>query len=234
MAALPDISAITGWIETHGKTVDIMKWLVLLLVAWGTGVFRFIHSKLRTPSATIDESTSRCLVEEFAEFQGHQKAVRATFLVEVGFLNPTSERLVVRHFSLAVQRRKVWRAWKPELVALSLPSRPRHQTGSGEKVLTNWFSKFQDDFHDLTLSGGVEPKELPSGFLLFVCFSVGNWAPRISDDHIKVKARVHLTTGETYSVSGRVKVVRDAAKFEQWVPGIVAHINHDSAWGSTR
>ncbi len=234
MAALPDISAITDWIEAHGKTVDILKWLILLLVAWGTGLFRFIHSKLRTPRATIDESASRCLVEEFAEFQGYKNVVRATFLVEVGLLNLTSERIVVRHFSLAVLRRKAWRAWKPELVALSLPSRPRLQTGSGEKMLPSWFSNFQDDFHFLTLTGSVEPKELSSGFLLFVCFSGGNWTPRISDDHIKVKARVQLTTEETYSVSGRVKVVRDPAKFEQWVPGIIAHINHDSTWGATR
>lgn len=234
MATLPDISTIVSWIEAHGKTVDLLKWLVLLLVAWLAGAFRFVRNKLRTPSATIEEATSRCLVEEFAEFQGHQNAVRATFLVEVGLLNPTSERVVVRHFSLAVQRRRAWRTWKPELVALSLPSRPQQQTGSGKKVLKNWFSNFDDGLQNLTLLGAVEPKELPSGFLLFVCFSVGGWAPKISNEHIKVKAKVHLTTGETYSVSGRIKVVRDLEKFEQWVPGIGAHINHDSTWGATR
>ncbi|WP_417070487.1 hypothetical protein [Niveibacterium terrae] len=202
MVTLPDISTIVSWIEAHGKTVDLLKWFVLLLVAWLAGAFSFVRSKLRTPSATIEEATSRCLVEEFAEFQGHKNAVRATFLVEVGLLNPTSERVVVRHFSLAVQRRRVWRTWKPELVALSLPSRPRHQTGSGSKVLKNWFSNFDDGLQNLTLLGTVEPKELPSGFLLFVCFSVGGWAPRISGEHIKVKAKVHLTTGEIYSASG--------------------------------
>jgi hypothetical protein len=185
-------------------------------------------------SATIEEATSRCLVEEFSEFQGHRNAVRAAFLVEVGVLNPTPEKVIVRHFSLAVPRRRLWRRWKPELVALSLPNRPRHQMGSGMKLLKNWFSNFPDEFHDLTLSGTIEPKEHRSGYLLFVCFAWGSCAPRIEDDFVMVKAQVHLTTGETCSVSGKVRITRDKEKFEEWVPGIIEQVSHESAWGGVR
>lgn len=231
---IPNLSVIIDWIESHEKTVDVLKWLVLLFLAWVAGAFRFLRAKFRTPSATLEEATSRCLVEEFAEFQGHQNAVRATFLIEVGVLNPTPERVVVQHFSLAIPRRKLWLRWRPELVALSLPNRPRHPMGSGQKLLKNWFSNFPDEFHDLTLNGGVESKEHHSGYLLFVCFAVGSHAPRIEGEYIRVKARAHLTTGEICSVSGRVAVTRDKEKFEQWVPGIISQINHESAWGAVR
>jgi hypothetical protein len=234
---MPDLSFLApaiDWIESHEKTVDLLKWAALLLVAWAVGLFKFTRQKLRRPTATLEEVTSRCLVEELSEFQGRRDAVRASFLVEVGLLNPTSEPVVVRYFSLAVPRRKLWRCWKPELIALSLPNRPRHQMGSGEKLIKNWFSNFPDEFRDLTLSGMVEPKHHHSGVLLFVCFAYGTLVPRIDGDFIRVKAFVHLTTGETCKVSGKVRITRDKEKFEQWVPGIVAQVSHESAWGAVR
>jgi hypothetical protein len=230
----PSLEVIVSWIESHEKTVELLKWLAVLFVAWITGIFRFLRNKLRRPIATLEEITSRCLIEEFPEFQSYQNVVRATFLVEVGLLNPTSERVIVRKFSLAIPRRKLWRRWKPELIALTLPNRPRHQMGCGQKLLKSWFSNFPDEFHDLTLSGQVEPKEHHSGFLLFVYFAHGPWVPKIEGEFIKVKARVHLTTGEICSVSGKVRVTRDKENFEEWVPGIIEQINHESAWGGFR
>ena len=106
--------------------------------------------------------------------------------------------------------------------------------GSGEKLLKNWFSHFPDEYRDLTLSGTVEPKHHQSGVLLFVCFAVGTWAPQVEGDFIRVKVFVHLTTGETCIVRGRIRITRDKEKFEQWVPGILAQVSHESAWGATR
>ena len=234
---MPDISLLSqipDWIESHGKTVDLLKWALLLLLAWAVGAFKYLRQKLRQPIPLLEEVTSRCLVEEFDEFNGHRNAVRASFLLEVGLVNTTSESIVIRQFSLSVRRRKFWRSWKPGLSALSLPARPRHQTGASTKLLKNWFSNFQDEFPDLTLDGTVEPKHYNSGFLLFVCFATGDHVPRISDDYINVKAHVHLTTGETRTVQGKVRVLRDKEKFDQWVPGFVAQVSHDSAWGAIR
>ncbi len=234
---MPDLSLLTpafDWIESHEKTVDLLKWGVLLLIAWAAGLFKYLRQKLRQPIAKIEVGTSRCLVEEFTEFQGHKNCIRASFILEVGLSNPTSEVVAIRHFSLAIKRRKFWRPWRPELIALSLPARPRHQTGSGEKVLKVWFSNFQDDFRELTLDGVIEPKRHHSGFLLFVCFAQGTWTPRIQDGHILVKALVYLTTGETRVAKGRVAVTRDKDAFEQSNPGILAHVSHSSAWGAVR
>ncbi len=234
---MPDLSSLAplvDWIESHEKTVDLLKWLALLLVAWAVGLFKFLRQKFRLPIATIEEHTSRCLIEEFDEFQGHTNVVRASFLIEAGLVNTTSEPVVIRHFSLAVRRRRPWRPWKPELIALSLPARPRHPTGSSVKLLKNWFSKFSDEFQDLTLHGEVDPKHHNSAYLLFVSFTPGNWSPKYDGEYVRVKILIHLTTGETRTAKGRVLITRNKEKFEEWVPGILEQVAHETAWGGTR
>lgn len=230
---MPDFSLLApliDWIESHEKTVDLLKWIAILLVAWAVGLFKFLRQKFRQPFATIEEVSTRCLVEDFEEFRGHKNALRASFLIEIGLVNPTPEVVVVRHFSLSVRRRKFWKPWGSELMALSLPNRPRHQMGSGSKLLKNWFSNFPDEYSNLTLTGTVQPKQVHSGYLLFVCFAHGNHVPKIEGDYVRVKASIYLTTGEKRTVRGKALVVRDQGKFNSWVPGILDQVQHDSAW----
>lgn len=222
------------WIESHEKTVDLLKWIVVLMAAWAVGALKYLRQKFRRPIPTYEEFTSRCLIEEFDEFNGHKNAIRATFLMEIGIVNTTSEPIVVRDFLLSVNRKKFWRPWKPELIALSLPARPRHQTGSSMKILCNWFSSFPDEYQDLTLDGTIEPKHLKSGFLLFVCFATGSHSPRIKKEQIRIKANIRLTTGETLIVSGKVRTSHNKEIFEQLVPGIVSQVSHETAWGGIR
>lgn len=234
---VPDLSyfeQVFDWIESHEKTVDLLKWATVLLLAWAVGIFKFIRQRLRQPVASIEMVSSRCLLEDFSEFRGHKNVVRASFLIEVGLMNPTSEPVVIRHFSLAVRRKKFWHSWKPLMIALTLPSRPRHEMGSGTKLLKSWFSNFPDGFRELTLSGTIEPKQLHSGFLLFVCFAQGSWAPRLKEERVSVRALVHLTTGETRIAKGNILVTRDRDAFESWVPGIMEQISHESAWGAAK
>jgi hypothetical protein len=232
---MPDVTfldRLVDWIESHEKTVDLLKWLVLLLVAWAVGLFKWIRQKLRQPIATLQEETSRCFVEEFNEFEGKKNVVRASFLLEVGLTNTTPEPVHIRHFSLLVRRRTFWRPWRPRLSALSLPARPQHATGSSLRLLKNWFSNFPDQFRDLTLPGDVPPKQHQSAYLLFVHCGAGDAAARFYGDFIQVKALVHLTTGETRVVRGQIKFNRDAASFEAFVPGILVQVAHQSAWGT--
>lgn len=231
---LAAIQTIVEWIETHQATVDLLKWVALGVLAWLTGGFRYIRNLLRQPTATFEDSTSRCMIEEMPEVDGYKNGIRATFLVEVGLLNPTEKSVNIRRFFLAIPRQRFWKRWKPELVALSLPSRPRLKTGSGIKLIRNWFSKFPDGYDELTITGTVGPQGFETGYLLFVYTGYGAMAPKIDGQFINVKARVNLTTGETCSVSGKVRVVSDPSLFEEWLPGITEQINHDSAWGATR
>lgn len=57
---MPDLSSfspLVDWIESHEKTVDLLKWVALLLVAWAVGLFKFLRQKFRLPIATIEEQT---------------------------------------------------------------------------------------------------------------------------------------------------------------------------------
>lgn len=230
---LPPLETVFDWIELHKTTVDLLKWAMLLLVAWIAGVFKFLRMRLRRPSIAIVEDTSRCLIEELSKLNGYSDVLRATLLVEVGVLNPTNERINVKGFTLAVARRRYFKRWKREQIASSLPSRPRFQTGSGMKISQNWFSKFPDEYQEATITSVIEPKEFPSGYLLFVLAATGNAKPKIEDGHVFVKARVNLTTGESFRVSGKIKIVLDSDLFESWLPGINDHISHDSVLGSS-
>jgi hypothetical protein len=168
------VQAVVQWIEGHATTVDLIKWALVLVVAWLLGGFRFVRQRMRPPKALLATHACRCLVEKFDEFEGHKGVVRTSYLLEVGLLNPTTEPVVIRDFSLAVRRHRKWRSRKPELRAITLPNRPRQAMGGGMKLMRTWFSNFPDEYRDLTLDGTVEPRQLRSGFLLFVDFSYGD------------------------------------------------------------
>ena len=137
------ISNLTTWIEDHGNTVDLLKWVAILIAAWLLGAFKYLKAKFRRATATLNVSESRCLVEEINTTNENTR-FRLSFLVEMGVLNPTTERLVVRTFSLAVRKRSFWRAWTYQLSPISLPARPQMDLADGgRKFMKNWFSKFR-------------------------------------------------------------------------------------------
>jgi hypothetical protein len=175
-----NVNAVVNWIETHRETVEISKWAGLVLVAWLTGLFRLIRSRTGKPRASISEITSRCLVEEFAEFEGYRNVMRVSFLLEVEVVNLSAEEIVVRTFNLAI-RRPWWRRGREvKTSAVSLPNRVHHQMGHGVKVMRNWFAMFQDGDGHLTEKGFIAPRHAASGFALFVTFTHGNLNPPLS------------------------------------------------------
>src|SRR5437016_940596 len=106
-----DLNTAIDWIETHAATVSIVKWASVLLVAWATGLVRFIRNLTRKPQAQVSEVTSRCLVEEFDEIEGYRNAVRASFLPDIEVANRSTEEIVVRTLNLRVQRMSRFRNW---------------------------------------------------------------------------------------------------------------------------
>lgn len=231
---MPDLSPYLDWIEAHKTTVDLVKWGLLLFIAWIAGAFRFLRGLTRKPKAEIQAATSRCLIQEFSEFGGHTNVIRASFLLEVGITNPTNEKISVKKFYLSFPRQKFWRRWKPELHAISLPNRPRHEMGSGMKFLKCWFSNFPDDMKELTLSGDIEARTFHSGHLLFVSFTHGSWNPRVNGETVHVRTTVELTTGEIRSRAVPIKVTKSPEQFEKWVPGIIDQVGHQTAWNAER
>jgi hypothetical protein len=220
-----NVNAVVNWIETHRETVEISKWAALVLVAWLTGLFRFIRSRTRKPQVRIIEPSSRCLIERFAD----KNAVRATFLVEIEVLNRSAEEIVVRSLNLRARRPNPVRRWVPKISAVSLPSRVYHPTGSGLKVMRNWFTRFQDEWPESTLEGIIAPRHLQSGYAMFVSFTYGDFNPLIVDGTVAVLIEVGLTTGRARA-RGKVTITENTAFFEEMVPGVLAQIARPNSW----
>jgi len=221
---------VLSWIEQHDKTIELLKWVGLLLVAWAAGLFRYLRTLTRKPKALVSEVTSRCLIEEIDEHEGQRDVVRAALLLEVEVCNRSSEPVVVRTMEVRIRRLKPIRRWGPWLSAVSLPNRVHHQMGSGIKLMRNWFAIFPDGIETLTIRGRIAPKDAESGFILFVAFTHGNWNPRIREECVHVGIKVHLTTGEKLRATARIPVTRNTEFYEQMVPGILDQIRHPTAW----
>ena len=88
---MPDLNAVTQWIEDHQATVDLAKWLLVLALAWAAGLFRYVRNLTRTPRLSISSVTSRCYVEE-QPFESHSDAMKAAFLLDIEVTNRSSEK----------------------------------------------------------------------------------------------------------------------------------------------
>ncbi|WP_204427169.1 hypothetical protein [Alloalcanivorax marinus] len=225
---------IIAWIESHGVTVDLLKWVIVGILAWLLGAFRFLKTKLKRPTLEIESLTSRCAWEELGDIDGNPANVRVTFLIQAGVNNPTAELVVIRDFSLHIRRLKKWPIWHQALNPTSLPCRVRHTVGDITRYLKNWFSNFSEGPGSLTLDGRIESMDFQSGFLVFVSASWGNMRPRLIEKGVPIKLKARLTTGETLYVKSIIPVLEDHSVMEGLVPGIFGHVENSSTWNIIR
>lgn len=223
-----------AWIEAHAATVDLLKWLLVGLLAWTLGVFRFLRAKLKRPKLEIESFTSRCIWQELGIVDGNDHNARVVFLIEAGITNPTTDPIVVRDFTLQVKRLKGWPVRNRPLNAVTLPARVRHNIGDITKLLQNWFSNFSEGPDSLTLHGRIEPRDHQSGFLLFVSVSWGYLRPLEKDGAIPVKLCARLTTGERLLSRSNIVLMDDHSAFEAMVPGVLEHVHNRSTWNIIR
>ncbi|BBU70858.1 hypothetical protein ICHIJ1_07770 [Fluviibacter phosphoraccumulans] len=91
-------------IESHATTIDVLKWVIVGLLAWVLGVFRFIRTNLKRPKLEIESFTSRCIWQELGIVDGNDHNARVVFLIEAGINNPTTDPIeagrVVPEFNL--------------------------------------------------------------------------------------------------------------------------------------
>src|SRR3546814_12038980 len=129
---------LAGWIEAHATTVGLLKWVIVGLLAWALGVFRFLRAKLKRPKLEIESFTSRCIWQELGVVDGNDHNARVVFLVEAGINNPTTDPIVVRDFTLKVKRLKGWPVRNHPLTAVTIQSTLRHKIGHPTNHPTNW------------------------------------------------------------------------------------------------
>lgn len=225
---------LIAWIEAHAATVDLLKWVTVGLLAWSLGAFHFIRAKLKRPKLEIESFTSRCIWQELGVVDGNDHNARVVFLIEAGIINPTTDPIVVRDFTLTVKRLKGWPVRNHPLNAVTLPSRVRHHIGGITKFLQNWFSNFPEGPDSLTLGARIESRDCQSGFLLFVSASWGYLRPFTKNGAIPVKLHVRLTTGERLVARSSIVLMDESAAFEAMVPGVLDHVQNRSTWNIIR
>lgn len=228
------LADLPQWLEDHGTTVDLLKWITVGLIAWVLGVFRYLRAKLKRPKLEIESLTSRCIWRELGTVDGKDHHAQVIFLVEAGINNPTTDPIVVRDFTIQVKRLKRWGVKNHWLNAVTLPSRVQNAAGNITKHLKNWFSHFPDGKDSLTLDGRVEARDLQSAFLLFVSVSYGFMRPVAINGKIPVKLRARLTTGERLSVKSHITIIDDHNYFESLLPGVIAHAQDRNLWNVIR
>src|SRR3546814_20108326 len=64
---------LAGWIEAHATTVGLLKWVIVGLLAWALGVFRFLRAKLKSPKLEIESFSRRCIWQEHGVVDGYEQ-----------------------------------------------------------------------------------------------------------------------------------------------------------------
>lgn len=228
------LSDLVEWIEAHATTIDVLKWIIVGLLAWGLGAFRFIRTKFKRPKLEVESFTSRCIWQELGVVDGNDHNARVVFIIEAGINNPTTYPIVVRDFTLKIKTLKGWPVRNHPLNAVTLPSRVRHNIGNVTKFLKNWFSNFPEGPESLTLGARIESRDHQSGFLLFVSTSWGYMRPFVRAGAIPVELNVRLTTGENLTARANIAIMEDHAAFEEMVPGVLDHVQHRNTWNIIR
>lgn len=224
-----DVSALIEWVEAHQTTVDLLKWIFLIAVAWAVGLFRYVGDLTRKPRIAISEEMSRCLLQE-RPFQEHADAARAVFLLNIEVANRSSARIVVNAFEIRYQRRIGILKWGKPSSAVSLPNRVHQKMGGGTKIMRNWFAMFPDNMERLTVHGKIDARDAQSGYALFVTHTWGSWNPEVRKGRVRVEVSARLTTGRRVRCKASVPVTDNDELFEKMVPGMREHVEHPTSW----
>lgn len=104
------ISDLIIWIEGHPTTVEIIKWIILLLLAWGAGLFRVLRKYTRRSQLEVIDTASLCFIEEMGEYEGNPNATRVAYLINISVKNPSSEKVVIESFSLSYLTKRFFKA----------------------------------------------------------------------------------------------------------------------------
>lgn len=231
---MPDFDKLIIWIEAHNTTVDLIKWLLVGLLAWFLGVFRFLRTKLKRPSIEVQSLTSRCAWVDLGEIDGKPANAQVIMLIDVGINNPTASPINVRNFTLQIKRLKKWSSWNSELHPTTLPCRVRQNVGDVTKYLKNWFSNFNEGHDSLSLGSKIEGRDFQSGFLMFVSLTSGNMLPKKVDGNIPIKLKARLTTGETLFAKANIHVLGNNSVLQELVPGVFEYVENPSTWNIIR
>lgn len=219
------------WLETHPTTINFLQWTLVVVIAWFSGVFRWLRTKTRSPKLEVVPTASMAFLENLGEFKGVANTIRISFIVHASIINKTTDRIVIDRFKLSYRSSHILKSMQQKILRQAFPSWPRKRLGESYKLMGAFFTTYGDDYDAiLSVSGLIESREMASGYLLFVSNTYGSWNPKIENGKIKVRLICSLTTGETLSYNEYLRVTEDHDLIEEFCPGLVKHVAHDSTW----
>jgi hypothetical protein len=216
------------WIEAHQTTVDLLKWVMLLVLGWMLGLFRAIRDWTRRPAVEIDSRYSSCYVEQHDRFGDYADVILIAALVDVGITNPTKDKVGVKRLGLSVRRNGLWPCWSKEVSAVGLPSPPTFPLGEHVKLIPVWFTAFSDDYLDLRRTS-ADPQDSVAALALFVVLVDRKNLPELGDS-LLIKVNAYLATGQVCRQVGKIKVYRDFTRLGCIVAGSEAYVRAPAVW----
>jgi hypothetical protein len=218
------------WLEAHSVTVDILKWILVALIAWVGGAFGYFRTRMRKPELEFLEVASRCRLECQKVRQDQNDVARAAFLVNVGVTNGTREPVFMKSFSLAYRKKGKFRGFHKKIGPCTLPNLPRQKVADGEKFLPVWLTSFPDTNEGLLVEARLESKDYRLGYMLFVSHTFGTWNPVVENEHINIRMYATTTDGVKLRADGKVRVLTDPEILEEMVPGLGELLEQEQSW----
>ncbi|MCG6170136.1 hypothetical protein [Leptospira sanjuanensis] len=216
---------IMTFIETHPETNKIMLFILGLIVAWISGIFKLIRLYIEKLDIRlrleIEPSSARILyLKESEDGKGFSK--RFAIWLNLSIANPSEKLLSIKRFELKFRNKD--NKWSESLFPTTFPSSPRTKVGDSVKIFPVFFTRFLDTealTGDRTFSadGRIAAYNFQTGYLLFVEEYYGTWLPENIQEKINIKVICFDIKGKKYELTGMARNISFQAGIEA-VPGI--------------
>lgn len=144
-----------AWLELHNTTIDLLKWLIILLIAWFSGFIKLIYKYTKKPKSVIIPSASIIYFESILEKDNIKNAVRCSYILNVKVTNLSKEKIFVDHFHISYKNYSLKRSMKQKLLRIPFPNRPRKILGDIEKLLSVFFTNYPVEKYDMVPANGI-------------------------------------------------------------------------------
>jgi hypothetical protein len=207
--------------------VELVKWIIVGIVAWALGAFRAIRAWTLRPSISISERYSHCFAERHSELNSHKDVTLLVFVLDAQLINPTGSKIGVQSFELRIWSRRFWKRWTTPVSSIGFPAMPRTPMPDGAiKVVPIWLTAFEGYDGSLALHD-IDAQNSAAGLVFFALLMPDS---SVNMKQCVVKLGVKLGTGERRSVIATIRTEDDFGKLENMIPSSVHYVRHSSVW----
>lgn len=208
------MNSLVAWIESHRMSVELIKWIILILGAWLLGIFRIIRKYSQRPSLSLFESDGFCFIEDYQK-EGIP-AKKAAFIVNPCIKNPSDYADEIDYITIGYKCKNKKMSLRQNLLPISFPAPPRCQFGSSLKYLPVYLTNFKEH---AGVDSIIQARRKKSGYVLFAAKTYGDWAAD-HDEYIDILLEVFLVSGGAIKCKDKLKVISSKEVLENFCPGI--------------